>query len=107
MFHTVGAGVTRYYQLTFPAEGVSVSLDMTQGSATLYASDNIWNANAQNRDWTIQATSYAELFMIPSILGRTVRPLLFLAVVGGQSNSTYILSNAVGDTTTKGERSTS
>ena len=105
MFHTVGAGVTRYYQLTFPAEGVSVSLDMTQGSATLYASDNIWNANAQNHDWTFQATSYAELFMNPSTLGRTVRPLLFLAVVGGQSTSTFILSNAVGDTTTKGELS--
>ena len=78
---------------------------MTQGSATLYASDNIWNANAQNYDWTFQATSYAELFMTSSTLGRTVQPLLFLAVVGGQSTSRFILSNAVGDTTTKGELS--
>lgn len=102
VFHTVSSGVTRYYQLVLPSDGVTVSLDMTLGSATLYASDNIWNANAPSHDWTFQATSYAELFMNPTTLGRTTRPLLFLAVVGGQTTNTYILNNAVGDTTTKG-----
>ena len=106
LFHTLSSGVTRYYEVAFPSDGVTVTLDVTQGSVTVYASDNIWNANAQDYDWRVTAdtaSGFIEAFFNSSTLNRQVRSILFLAIVGGQSANTYIMNNAVGDIRTIGE----
>ena len=106
LFHTLSSGVTRYYEVVFPSDGVTVTLDVTQGSVTVYVSDNIWNANAQDYDWRVTAdtaSGFIEAFFNSSTLNRQVRPILFLAIVGGQSTNTYIMNNAVGDIRTIGE----
>ena len=110
LFHTLSSGVTRYYEVAFPSDGVTVTLDVTQGSVTVYASDNIWNANAQDYDWRVTANTtsgFTEAFFNSSTLNRQVRSILFLAIVGGQSTSTFIMNNAVGDIRTKGTLSKS
>ena len=110
LFHTLSSGVTRYYEVAFPSDGVTVTLDVTQGSVTVYVSDNIWNANAQDYDWRVTANTtvgFTESFFNSSTLNRQARSILFLAIVGGQSTSTFIMNNAVGDIRTKGTLSKS
>ena len=105
LLQTLNSGVIRYYEVAFPSDGVTVTLDVIQGSVTLYASDNIWNANAQDYDWRVTAdtsSGFIEAFFNSSNLNRQARSIVFLAIVGGQSTSTYIMNNAVGDIRTKG-----
>ena len=105
LLQTLNSGVIRYYEIAFPSDGVTVTLDVIQGSVTLYASDNIWNANAQDYDWRVTAdtsSGFIEAFFNSSTLNRQARSIVFLAIVGGQSTSTYIMNNAVGDIRTKG-----
>ena len=105
LLQTLNSGVTRYYEVAFPSDGVTITLDIIQGSVTLYASDNIWNANAQDYDWTVTANTtsgFIEAFLNSSTLNRQARSILFLAIAAGQSTSTYIMNNAVGDIRTKG-----
>ena len=105
VFYTLNSGVPKYYELAFPSGGVTITLDVIRGAVTLYASDNIWNANAQDYDWRVKANTssgFTEAFFDPSTIGRTARPILFLAIVGGQSTNTYIMNNAVGDIRTRG-----
>ena len=99
---TVGGGTTNYHKLAFPSGGVTVTLDVTQGSATLYASDDIWNLNAENYDWRIQTSVYGEDFLHPSNLNRTVGNVLFLGILGRETANAYVLNNSLGDTTTQG-----
>ena len=108
LFDTLISGVTRYYEVVFPSDGVTVTLDVTQGSVTVYVSDNIWNANAQDYDWRVTANTtsgFTEAFFNSSTLNRQVRSILFLAIVGEQNTSTYIMNNAVGDIRTTGASS--
>ena len=105
LLQTLNSGVTRYYEVAFPSDGLTVTLDIIQGSVTLYASDNIWNANAQDYDWRVTAdtsSGFTEAFFNSSTLSRQARFILFLAVVGEQNTNTYIMNNAVGDIRTKG-----
>ena len=105
LLQTLNSGVIRYYEVAFPSDGVTVTLDVIQGSVTLYASDSIWNANAQDYDWRVTAdtsSGFIEAFFNSSNLNRQARSIVFLAIVGGQSTSTYIMNNAVGDIRTKG-----
>ena len=105
VYYTLSSGVPKYYELAFPTAGVTITLDVIQGAVTLYASDNIWNANAQGYDWRVTAnvsSGFIEAFFDPSTIGRTARAILFLAIVGGQSTNTYIMNNAVGDIRTRG-----
>ena len=105
LFDTLSSGVTKYYEVAFPSDGVTITLDVTQGSVTLYASDNIWDTNAQDYDWRVTANTtsgFIEAFFNSSTLNRQVRSILFLAIVGEQNTSTYIMNNAVGDIRTTG-----
>ena len=105
VFYTLNSGVTKYYELAFPIDGVTITLDVIQGAVILYASDNIWNANAQGFDWRVTANTssgFIEAIFDPSTIGRTARTILFLAIVGGQTTNTYIMNNAVGDIRTRG-----
>ena len=105
LFDTLSSGETKYYEVAFPSDGVTITLDVTQGSVTLYASDNIWDANAQDYDWRVTADTsrgFTEAFFNSSTLNRQARSILFLAIVGGQSTNTYIMNNAVGDIRTIG-----
>ena len=58
------------------------------------------NANLEEPSSLVQQHLVA--FFDPSTIGRTARPILFLAIVGGQSTNTYIMNNAVGDIRTRG-----
>lgn len=110
LLQTLNSGVTRYYEVAFPSDGVTVTLDIIQGSVTLYASDNIWKANAQDYDWRVTADTsggFTEAFFNSSTLNRQARSILFLAIVGEQNTSTYITNNAVGDIRTTGTFSVS
>ena len=94
-----------YYEIAFTNSGVTIKLDVMQGSATLYASDYIWNLNAESYDWKIQTNltnMYGEEYIHPSNLNRTAGNVLFLGVLGGETANVYILNNTLGDTTTKG-----
>ena len=94
-----------YYEIAFTNSGVTIKLDVMQGSATLYASDYIWNLNAESYDWKIQTNltnMYGEEYIHPSNLNRTAGNVLFLGVLGGATANVYILNNTLGDTTTKG-----
>ena len=105
VFYTLNSGATKYYELAFPIDGVTITLDVIQGGVILYASDNIWNANAQGFDWRVAANTssgFIEVIFDPSTIGRTARAILFLAIVGGQTTNTYIMNNAVGDIRTRG-----
>lgn len=94
-----------YYEIAFTNSGVTIKLDVMQGLATLYASDYIWNLNAESYDWKIQTnltSMYGEEYIHPSNLNRTAGNVLFLGVLGGETANVYILNNTLGDTTTKG-----
>ena len=110
MFDTLSSGEAKYYEVAFPSDGVTITLDVTQGSVTLYASDNIWDANAQDYDWRVTANTtsgFTEAFFNSSTLNRQAHSILFLAIVGEQNTSTYIMNNAVGDIRTTGTFSVS
>ena len=104
VLHTLSSGVTSYYELPFPSGGATITLDVLQGSVILYASDNVWNANAHSYDWRVTANTsrFIEAFLDPSTLTRPTRSILFLAIVGAQISNTYIINNAMGDITTRG-----
>ena len=110
LFDTLSSREAKYYEVAFPSDGVTITLDVTQGSVTLYASDNIWDANAQDYDWRVTANTtsgFTEAFFNSSTLNRQAHSILFLAIVGEQNTSTYIMNNAVGDIRTTGTFSVS
>lgn len=97
---TVEHGDRKYFQFPFPSYGVTLRLTVSTGYVICYASDRYANPNQeQGYDWRIEVSSFADVFLDPSLLSRTPGTTIYVAIEGynNGASSTFTLGNTEGD----------
>lgn len=97
---TVVHGDRKYFQFPFPSYGVTLQLTVSTGYVICYASDRYANPNQeQGYDWRVEVSSFADVFLDPSLLSRTPGTTIYVAIEGynNGASSTFTLGNTEGD----------
>ena len=95
---TIEEGKRVYFQFPFPTDGVTIQLNITTGSVICYASDRYQNPNeAQGYDWKVEVSAYADVFLDPSLLSRSVGAIVYVGIEGVSVSNTFTLGNTEGD----------
>ena len=77
---------------------MTIQLTVSIGYVVCYASDRYQNPNAaQGYDWRIEVSGYADVFLDPSLLSRTVGSTVYVAIEGTSTTNTFTLGNTEGD----------
>ena len=98
---TVENGEIKYFTYPFPDEGLTIKLDVDEGSAVLYASDIIQTPNEALYDWKIETDGYSDVFLDPTELGRPVAgDSVFVSIEGLQASNSFAIDTTFGDTST-------
>ena len=91
-----------YYRFSFPATGLTLTLDISFGYVVCYASDTIPNPNPENGySWRVEASYYNDSYIDPSM---AVGGYIYVGIEGrsNASNNTFNLNGTIGDSATKG-----
>lgn len=100
---SVSSGQFKFFELPFPDEGVTIRLEVQQGTVICYASDRIRNPNENDYDWKIETDDYIDAYLDPSSLGRPAGNYVFVSLQGVQSINTFSLDTTSGDTSISGK----
>ena len=96
---TANSGEVKYYNFPFHSNGITLRLDVFQGSIIAYASYTTDAPNTQRGyNWTLQATIYDDLYFSPAP-GSTV----YVALHGIQSSNSFRVGAIMQDFTTTGK----
>ena len=96
---TANSGEVKYYNFPFHSSGITLRLDVFQGSIIAYASYTTDAPNTQRGyNWTLQATVYDDLYFSPAP-GSTV----YVALHGIQSSNSFRVGAIMQDFTTTGK----
>ena len=75
---------------TWTSAGVTISLTLSLGSVSCYASNQYQTPSSGHADWTLTITNgYTEMFLDPSTLGRTIGSFLSIACLGQQVSQNF------------------
>ena len=101
---TANSGEVKYYNFPFHSSGITLRLDVFQGSFIAYASDMTDAPNTQRGYvWQIQTSSYNDLFFNPSSLGRRPGNTAYIAVEGRNSFNSFSVGAVSENMTTTGQ----
>ena len=101
---TVDEGETRYIEVTYdPDEGVTIKVNVTNGSVIVYASDQTTTPNEAFYDWMIETDGYADVFLDPDDVNRTVGDSIYVAIEGEDPENDFTFITEEGDTSTSGK----
>ncbi len=100
---TLESGGIKYFEYPFPDEGLTLKVDVDEGSAVLYASDIIQTPSEALYDWKVETDGYQDVFLDPADLDRPVMgDSVYVSVQGLESSNTFSIDSTYGDTSTKG-----
>ena len=93
-----------YYKFSFPSTGLTLVLDIPDGSVVCYASDTIQNPNPRNGySWRFEASYYNDSYIDPSMVQGAVMHV-GIEGRGNASSNIFSLNSTFGDSATKGVR---
>ena len=95
---SIGYGNINYYQYYFPTNGITFTLNVGIGTINCYASDRFQNPNEERYDWKIVVSGYADFFIDPNLLDRTLGSDIYVSLQGVESSNTFMLGSTTGDT---------
>ena len=94
---SIAGGTTKYYSVPFSSGGITLRLDVSAGYITCYASDTSRNPGPGNYVWLINTRGYADGFIDPTLFGRSGTRYIYVALVGGDPQNTYLLNSTAGN----------
>ena len=95
---TLEFGNIEYYNLPYPSDGLTLTLNVTSGRIVCYASVSVRHPNESNYDWMANATSSEHVILDPAFPTRVDRPRVFIALLGAEENisNTFTLNSTRG-----------
>lgn len=102
---TINYGDFTYFLISsWTSSGVTLSLFLTSGSVVLFASDITQSPSTLGGYvWRLQSSSYSELFLNPSTLGRQAGDYVAIALQGNsRPTSSFVIQVDSGNTVTTG-----
>ena len=85
----------KYFTFQFPSEGVTLQIEVLEGSIVLYATDIIQTPNEALYTWKIATSKCKDLFLDP-VLCQTMGDSVNLAIIGLEQVNTFILKTIPG-----------
>ena len=93
----------KYFEYPFPDEGLTLKVDVDEGSVVLYASDIIETPNEALYDWKVETDGYDDVFIDPADLDRPVLGnSVYVSIEGLEDSNTFTIDSTMGDTSTTG-----
>ena len=100
MSTSVGEGETSFIEIPYDSdEGVTIKVNVTNGTITVYASDQTTTPNEAFYDWMIETDGYSDVFLDPDDVNRTIGDTVYVAIEGEDTDNDFILVAEEGDTT--------
>ena len=109
----LGGGEVSFFQYQLPTQGMTVHLDVQEGSVVLYASSTIQNPNEALYDYRLETDSSADVFLDPVTLeGRPqvvankrrqvgdsfTNTTVYISIEGEEDINSFVLETTFGDT---------
>ena len=102
--NTIEEDEVSYIELPFSDDGVTITVNVTNGSVVVYASDQITTPNEAFHDWMIETDGYSDVYLDPDDVNRTVGDTVYVAIEGEEESNNFALSTTTGDTSTHGKQ---
>ena len=100
---SIGEGEQTFIEIPYePNEGVTIKVNVTNGTVVVYASDQIKTHNEAFYDWMIETDGYSEVFLDPNDVNRTLGDSVYIAVEGEDTDNDFTFTPENGDTSTTG-----
>lgn len=99
----IGSGETKYlsYQIANVNESITVVLNVTNGSVTLYASATISTPNEAFHDIKITTNSYEDVYIDPANITNIGQGgTIYIALQGSDTSNDIHVSATIGDSST-------
>lgn len=99
---TVSQNEEKYFNYPLPTsgEGITINIDVTTGSAVLYASTVIETPNEALHDVRVETDGFEDTYIDPNSLSPSSGNQLYVAVVGTSVSNSLSVSASAGDTST-------
>ena len=88
----VSSGQRVYYNLPYPAEGITITITVTSGTVACYASLVNRRPHSSNHTWTIQSSGTVDLFLDPATVSSVPRSRVFVTIQGIGSTNAFTLT---------------
>ena len=96
----VGEGETTFIEIPYDSdEGVTIKVNVTNGTVTVYASDQTTTPNEAFYDWMIETDGYSDVYLDPNDVNRTIGDTVYVAIEGEDPDNDFTLVSEDGDTT--------
>ena len=100
---SVGKGEQTYIEIPYdPDEGVTIKVNVTNGTVVVYASDQTTTPNEAFYDWMVETDGYSDVFLDPDDVNRTVGDTVYVAIEGEDTDNDFTFTSENGDTSTRG-----
>ena len=101
--NSIGSGEVAYIELPFSDDGVTISVNVSNGSVVIYASDQTTTPNEAFHDWMVETDEYSDVFLDPNELNRPVGDAVYVAITGEEEANSFDFMSTSGDTSTQGK----
>ena len=99
---SVGEGEETYIEVPYDShEGVTIKVNVTNGSVIVYASDRITTPNEAFYDWMIETDGYSDIFLDPIEVSRIVGDTVYVVIEGEDVDNDFTFTSENGDTSTR------
>ena len=97
---SVGEGETTYIEVPYDSdEGITIKVNVTNGTVTVYASDQTRTPNEAFYDWMIETDGYSDVYLDPNAVNRTIDDTVYVAIEGDDVDNDFTFISEEGDTT--------
>lgn len=98
---SVGEGETVFIEIPCDLDGVTIEVNVTNGTVTVYVSDQIMTPNEAFHDWMIETGGYSDVFLICSNeVNMTNGSSVYVAIEGEDVDNDFTFIPENGDTST-------
>ena len=78
---------------------MTIKVNVTNGTVTVYASDRTTTPNEAFYDWRFETDSSSEVYLDPDAVNRTIGDTVYIAIEGEDEDNDFTLVSEEGDTT--------
>ena len=97
---SVGYDETTYIEIPYDSDkGVTIKVNVTNGTVVVYASDRVTTPNEAFYDWMIETDGYSDVYLDPDAINRTVGDTVYIAIDGEDADNDFTFVSEEGDTT--------
>ena len=96
---SIDEGETAYIQIPYDSdEGVTIKVNVANGTVILYASDQTTTPNEAFHDWMIKTDGYSDVYLDPDAVNRIIGDTVYVAIQGEDADNDFTFVSEEGDT---------